>query len=107
MTAGTEQIIDRAMGGEETLCMTRGLEPAHPPFPLSGWLMGEFSAVVQSLVLTVLDARDRLLAGGFIALKLVGDNDSQDVAQTFQQFAEEAFGGALIAPGLIPTMSST
>ena len=100
MTAGAEQIVDRAMGGEKALGMAGGFEPTHLPFPLAGRLVGQFGAVVQTLVLALFDAGDEFLAGGFIALELVGDDDPRHVAQALEELSKEALGGAFVAPRL-------
>jgi len=100
MTAGAEQIGDRAMGGEKALGMAGGLEPAHRSLALSGWLVGQFSAVIQALVLAVLNAWHQLFAGCFVALELIGDDDPRDVTQAFEELAEKAFGGTLVAARL-------
>ncbi len=68
MTASAEEIVDRTMSGKETLGMACGFEPAPFPFPLSGWLVGQFGAVVQALVPTMLNARDEFLTRRFVAL---------------------------------------
>ncbi len=100
MTAGAEQIVDRAMSREKALGMARGFEPTHLPFPLASWLVGQLGAVVQTLVLAVFDAGDEFLAGGFIALELVGDDDPGYVAQALEDLAKEALGNAFVAPRL-------
>ena len=103
MTTGTEQMVDPAVGGENTLGMAGGFEPAPLSLWLSGGLMGEFGAVVQPLVLAMLDAGDQCLASRFVALEWVGDDDPRHVAQQpLEAFAEKALGGALVTPGLNP-----
>ena len=71
MTAGAKQIINGTMDGEKALGMAGGFEPAHRSLSLSGRLMGQFGAVVQPLVLAVLDAQQQLLASGFAASQLL------------------------------------
>jgi hypothetical protein len=50
--------------------------------------------------LAVLDVWQDLALGGGVAPQLVRDDHPQDVAQTAQQFVEEALGGFGITPAL-------
>ena len=95
-------MIHGALGGENALGMAGRFEPAPLSLSLSGGLMGEFGAVVQPLVLAMLDAGDQCLASRFVALEWVGDDDPRHVAQPLEAVAEKALGGALVAARLNP-----
>ena len=95
------------MGGEEPLGLAGGLEPTHWPLPLTGRLMGACGTVIHALVLAVFDAGNDLLAGGFIALELIGDDDPWHVVQSFERLAEKALGSTLVTPRLNPNVQQS
>ena len=47
MPAWTEVLGDRAIGGEEPLCMPWRLKPLHAPLALPGGLVGVLCAIIQ------------------------------------------------------------
>ena len=53
----SEEIGNLVVGGEEPLRLSGRLEALHEPLPSSGRLMAVLRAVVETLVLAVLDAR--------------------------------------------------
>ena len=46
---------DGAIGGEEPLRVSGGLETLHPPFPLARGLVGVFGPIIHIAVLAVFD----------------------------------------------------
>ncbi len=55
MPAWTEVLGDGAIGSEEPLHMSGGLETRHPPFPLARGLVGVFGPIIHIAVLAVFD----------------------------------------------------
>ena len=100
VAAEMEEVVDRVVGGEETLCLPRRLEAFHLSFSPSRRLMRVLRPIIETLVLPVLDAGRDLLLRGPIAGQLVGDHDARRPALPLQQLAQQALGGALIAPAL-------
>jgi hypothetical protein len=62
--------------------------------------MGILRSVIETFVLTVLDAGHDLSLGGRVASQLIGDQHTRRAALLLKQLAEQAFGGLLIAPAL-------
>ena len=58
------------------LCLSGRLEAAHLSLFLSGGLMTHFGAVVQPLVLSILDRQHDFPLGDSLAFQLVGDQDA-------------------------------
>ncbi len=100
ITAKLEVVVDPAMGGRESLCMARRLEPLHLPLSSSRGLVRHLSPVVQVPALPVLNARQDLALGGAVAAQLVGHDDPEHRLQGPQQHAEEALGRSGISPAL-------
>jgi hypothetical protein len=75
-----KRIIDLAMSRQETLRMAGRFEPSHLSLSLPSGLMRYFGAVVDPLVLTMLNARHELRFGGSVAFEFVGDQHSRRVA---------------------------
>jgi hypothetical protein len=46
MPTEAKQIVDGSVGRQEPLGLSGGLEPAHLPFLLAGWLMRELGPVI-------------------------------------------------------------
>jgi len=63
-------------------------EAAHPPPPLAGGLVRVLGAVVEPLVLAMLDSWQQLCFRCPVALELIGDQDPWDVVQPLEQLAE-------------------
>jgi hypothetical protein len=55
MPACTEVLDDGAIGSEEPLRMSGGLEILHPPFPLARGLVGVSGPIIHIAVLAVVD----------------------------------------------------
>src|SRR5437762_11079434 len=91
---------DLIMGGEKALNLPRRLDPLHDPLSLSGRLMGVFGPVIEALVLPMLDPGHDLPLGRGVALQLVGDEHTRGSTLLFEELAEQAFGGLLVAPAL-------
>src|SRR3954470_3272652 len=100
--AGTaeEEVGDLIMDGQKPLHLPRRLEALHDPLSSSRWLMRILCPVVEPFVLAVLDARHDLPLGGGVAAQLVGEQHTRRLSLLLQQFAQQAFGGLLIAPAL-------
>ncbi len=65
--------------------LSRRLELAHHLLAESGRLMRILSAIVEPLLMVVLDTRHDLLLGRLVAPELISDNHSRYIPQTFQQ----------------------
>ena len=100
MTAELEMVVDPAVGGEETLRVTRRLEALHLSLSSSCRLMRHLSAIVEIGALAVLDPRQDLAFGGGVALELVCDDHPWNIPQALQQLAEEPHGRGCAAPAL-------
>src|SRR5690242_12220152 len=98
--AAGEEVGDLIMDGQKLLHLPRRLEALHDPLSSSGRLVGILRPVVEAFVLAVLDARHDLPLGGTVAAQLVGDQHTRRSPLLLQQFAQQAFGGLLIAPAL-------
>src|SRR3954452_3467 len=98
--AAGEEIGNLIMDGEKPLHLPRRLEALHDPLSSSRRLMGILRPVVEAFVLAVLDTRHDLTLGGTVAAQLVGDQHTRRSSLLLQQFAQQAFGGLLIAPAL-------
>ena len=57
VTSRAKVLGDRAIGREEALGVTRGLESLQAPFALAGGLVRVFGAIIEVPVLAVLHAR--------------------------------------------------
>jgi hypothetical protein len=53
MSAWTEMLGDRIIGGEESLRLTRGFKSLRPPLPLAGGLMRILGAIIEIPVLAM------------------------------------------------------
>jgi hypothetical protein len=63
---------------QEALGLLRGLEAPHGAFPLACGLVGVLGAIVEILVLAMVDLQLELFYGGAVALELVGYDDPGD-----------------------------
>src|SRR3712207_3381428 len=100
VAAEMEEIADLVVGGEEALCLPGRLEPLHLPFSSPCRLVRVFCPVVEALVPAMLDTGHQLLLRGAITTELVGYHDAGRPALPLQQLAQQALGGALVAPAL-------
>ena len=62
---------DGTIRGEKALGAARRLKPLHAPFPLAGGLVGVLCAVVEVVVLAMLDPREDRALRGAVAFELV------------------------------------
>src|SRR4051794_30918869 len=106
VAAEMKGVVDLVVGGEETLCLSRRLEALHLSFSPSRRLMRVLGSIVQALVLSMLNARHDLPLCRPVAGQLISDHDARRPALPLQQLAEQALGGALIAPALTSTSST-
>jgi len=88
----TEVRGDRAVGGEEALCVARGRATPHPAFPLPGRLMGMLRPVMQALVPPMLDAGQYRAPRRAVTGEFVGDHHARHGAQALEQRAEKLLG---------------
>src|SRR5690349_17959303 len=93
-----EEVVDRVVGGQETLSLSGRLEPLHLAFPSSCWLVRVLCPVVEPLVLAVLDARHDLLLRRAIRFQLIRDHDAGSPALPLQQLAQQPLGRLLVPP---------
>jgi hypothetical protein len=73
MPARAEVLGNRTIRRQKALCMARGLEPLHAPFPLPCWLGRVLGAVIEIAVLSVFRPRQDLPLRGTIALQFIRD----------------------------------
>src|SRR6266436_1486453 len=92
-----KNVGDLVMGGKEALNLPRRLEPLHDPLSSSGRLMGVFGAVIEALVLSMLDPGHDLPLGRGVAFQLVGDEHTRGSTLLLEELAEQALGGLLVA----------
>ena len=62
--------------------------------------MGVFGAVIEALVLPMLDPGHDLPLGRGVALQLVGDEDTRRSTLLLEELAEQTLCGLLVAPAL-------
>src|SRR5712671_3684256 len=93
VSAAGENVGDLVMSGKEALNLPRRLEPLHDPLSSSGRLMGVFGAVIEALVLPMLDPGHDLPLGSGVAPQLVGDEHTRGSALLLEELAEQALGG--------------
>ena len=65
------------MDGEKTLDLASRLEAFHLPFSSPRRLVGVLGSIVETLVLTMFDARHRLELGGGVAFNSVLKNSAK------------------------------
>jgi hypothetical protein len=80
--------------------MARGFEAAHSTFTLPCWLVRVLRLIIQTLVLAMLGAWHDYFLCGLIAGQFVGDDDSRNVLESFEQLAKEPFRRLFVAPTL-------
>src|SRR5271169_596355 len=100
VSAAGEKVGELVMGGKEALHLPRRLEPLHDPLSSSGWLMGVFGPVIETLVLAMLDPGHDLPLGRGVALQLVGDEHTRGSTVLLEELSEQAFGSLVVAPAL-------
>ncbi len=69
---------------KKALHLARQFEPPHRVLPLTRAWVGQLGAVVQALVLTILDTGYRHFLGGGVGLEFVGDHHLRDEAETLE-----------------------
>jgi len=79
MSAWTEMLGDRTIGGKESLRLTRRFESLHPPLTLARGLMRVLCAIVQIPVLAMFYIREELALCGSVALEFVGHDHAWDI----------------------------
>jgi hypothetical protein len=89
MTSWSEMLGDGTIRGEKALGVARRLKPLHAPFPLAGGLVGVLCAVVEVVVLAMLDPREDLALRGAVAFELVRNDHPWYIGQTLEQLAKE------------------
>ena len=84
---------------QKSLGLAWGLEPAHDLLASSRVSVRRFAAIVEALVLAMLEAGRHLGLCCRVGSKLVGHHDAW-WPPAFQKFAQEPLGGDLVPPGL-------
>ncbi len=79
-----EEIQDDSVDRQESLRLSRGLEPPHLSLPLSGWLVGDFGPIVGVASGVMDDGRHDRPVRGNIAPQLVGDQPPRFARLAFQ-----------------------
>jgi hypothetical protein len=92
--------VDLAMGRQKALRLTGRFESPHLSLSLRSGLMRYFGAVVDPLVLTMLNAGHDLLFGGSVAFEFVRDQHARHVTKPLEQFAKEALRRLPVASAL-------
>ncbi len=100
MASDTEEILCESMHRQESLGLSRRLEPSHLSLPLSGRLVGDLRSIVLVSAGVVDDGRHNRPLGRSVAPQLVGDQSPRLASLTFQQLTEESFSRTPIAARL-------
>ena len=98
MAPRLEVTVDHGVGGEELLCLTRGLEPLHLPLSTPGRPVCVFSTIIEIAACAVFDLRQKGATRDAITAQAVGDDTLRLIPETVQQAFEEPLGGSTIAP---------
>jgi hypothetical protein len=68
---------DRAIGGKESLGLTRRLKLLYAPLALTGQLVGVLGAIIERAVLAMFHPGQELARGGAVALEFIGDDHAR------------------------------
>ena len=100
MTANVEEVADKSVHGQESLCLTGRFEPSHVSLTLPRGLMGDFGAIVFVSVCAIGDGRHNLSVRSPVAAQLVGDQSHGLTFLALQQLAEKTFGSPAVTTRL-------
>lgn len=79
------------------LGLSRGFEPLHVSFPLSGGLVGVLRSIIEIPVLAMFRSRQELALGGTATLQLSGDDHTRGVGQPFESSLRKNFLAARLS----------
>jgi hypothetical protein len=95
-----EMLGDQSIRGEETLRVTRRLEPLHAPLPLACRLMRILRAMIERAMLPMFHPRENLPLRRAVALQCIRNDDTRNILAPFEELAEESLRRVLVAPML-------
>jgi len=85
---------------QESLRLSRGVEPSHRPFSLARRFVRDFGSVIRIDVVDVIyRGHDRTMSS-IITSEFIGDQPSRFTSLAFEKTAEKAFSRTLIATTL-------
>ena len=88
MARKMEQVGDRIVNGDETLKVSRRLEPFHDALSSPCRLMGVFRPIIQSLVLTMFEAHAHISSRRAIRAELIGDQNARRSSLLANEFSQ-------------------
>ena len=94
------KVGDGVMNRDEALKMAGGFEPLHDPLSSPGWLMLILGAIVEPLVLTMLEFHAHVLACRAIGSEPVRDQNTRNTSLFADELAQESLGGAPVTTAL-------
>ncbi len=100
VAAKVEEVGDRVVDGEKSLDLASRLEAFHLPFSSPRRLVRVLGSIVETLVLTMFDARHGLALGGGVALQLVDHHHPWHHPLSRQQLLQQPLGRLRIPPAL-------
>ena len=100
VTANVEEVADKSVHGQESLCLTARFKPSHVSLALPCGLVGDFGAIVLVSVRAVSDGRHDRSVRNPVAAQLVGDQPPRLTLLALQQLAEKACGSPAVATRL-------
>jgi hypothetical protein len=86
---GAKVVTNWAERGKKALRMASRFEAAHRAFPLTWWLMGVLSPIVEPFVLAVLDAGEQFVFGSTIAGKFICNQHAPNILTAFEELSKE------------------
>ena len=98
--SGGSVVSDGVVDGKKSLDLASRLEAFHLPFSSPRWLVGVLGSIVETLVLTMFDARHGLAFGGGVALELVGHHYPWRHTLPLEQLSQQPLGRLRIPPAL-------
>jgi len=94
------KVGDGVMNRDEALKLADGFEPLHDPLSSRGWLMLILGAIVEPLVLTMLEFHAHVLACRAIGSEPVRDQNTRNTSLFADELAQESLGGAPVTTAL-------
>ena len=100
VTANVEEVADKSVHGQESLCLTGRFEPSHVSLALPCGLLGDFGAIVFVSVRAIGNGRHDRSVHSPVAAQLVGDQPPRLTLLALQQLAEKTFGSQAVTTRL-------
>ena len=100
VAADTKKILSESMECQESLRLSRGVEPSHRSFSLARRFVRDFDSVIRIDVVDVIDRGHDRPMSRIIASKFVGHQPSGFTTLAFDETTEKPFRGTLIATAL-------